>query len=144
MNGDPVWLASISKTSLLTGDFAYVPEWSPETFATAERLLLDALAGAGNPARERLFRMNVTLCLHRALSTAEVAALPPRFYADGGSGLAGGPVAILRETERGGNSTLPCEAPLRQRLPGSRSVAYGWLPRDCGSCEPCRARARLE
>lgn len=51
---------------------------APHPFlGTEARHFLDlhgALAGVGDPERERGCRMNVTLCLHRALSDSEIAA----------------------------------------------------------------------
>lgn len=142
MRGDPVWLASMSKRSLITGHLVPVTTWEPAMLASAVERLRTILGPAGDPARERVFRMNATVCLHRALSAAEVAALPPSFWAEGAAGLAGGPVEILSETEPGGLSTRPCERPSRSPLPGSRHPDL-WVPIDCGSCAPCVARLRV-
>lgn len=140
MKGQPVWLASISRRRD-NGRVLYVPEWSASQRRDAERVLRRVVRGVGNPDRERLFRMNVTLCLHRAATDAEVRAAPPWFLTASGCGLAGGPVEILTETEIGSASTRPCEHPRRRILePGA---VHGWLPVDCGLCEPCRARAGL-
>ena len=140
MDGRPVWLASVSRIHK-SGRTFYVPEWSAVQLRQAERLLRSVLAGAGDPAFERLFRMNITLCLHRAATPAEVLAAPSWFLTAAGSGLAGGPVAVLRETVRGALSTKPCEAPGRQVI--DRSNPHGWIPIDCGACPPCRARERV-
>lgn len=137
MQGQPVWLASVSRQRP-NGRMLYVPEWSPSQRRDAERQLRQVLEGVGNPSRERLFRMNVTLCLHRAATDAEVAAQPGSFLSEPGVGLAGGPVEVLSETEPGAPSTRPCEAPHRKAF--VMGVPHAWLPVDCGRCEPCRAR----
>jgi hypothetical protein len=137
MNGQPVWLASISRRRD-NGRVLYVPEWSDSQRRAAEWTLRRTLRGVGNPDRERLFRMNVTLCLHRAATDAEVAAAPAWFLTARGCGLAGGPVEVLSETERGSASTRPCTTPGRHILEPTNP--HAWVPIDCGLCEPCRAR----
>ena len=102
-------------------------------------LLRRVLGPAGNPARERIFRMQVTLCIHRALTAEDVAALPAYFHTDPATDLAGGPVEIIYETEEGLLSTRPCHAP--ERIPLDRSNPLLWIPGDCGACPPCGARA---
>jgi hypothetical protein len=139
MGGQPVWLASISKASPLTGRILSTALWSADTRAWAERRLRAALEGVGDPGRERLFRMNVTLCLHRAATDDEVAAQPPALRAAARWGLAGGPVEVLWENTPGGASTRPCAAPGRH-YPGPDRLL--WIPTDCGACAPCRARTR--
>lgn len=138
MNGQPVWLASISRMRL-NGQTLYVPEWSPSQRRDAERRLRELVEGVGNSNRERLFRMNVTLCLHRAATDEEVASQAPWFLTAPGCGLAGGPVEVLSETEVGAASTRPCLCP--QRYVIEKRSLYGWIPTDCGSCPPCLARA---
>lgn len=140
MNGQPVWLASISRRDS-KGARVYVPEWGKAVRDVAERLLRQMVDGVGNPSRERLFRMNVTMCLHRAASDEEVAAQSEEFRCAPGNGLAGGPVEILAETEQGSPSTRPCEAPDRHVI--DRASPHGWIPVDCGDCEPCLARANF-
>jgi|GEM_PF-3279334 len=138
-DGRPVWLASASfrnrRGIIATGD------WSEEQRRRAKQALENVLAGAGNPAHQRLFRMNVTLCLHRALSERETARLPETFY-DAGGGLAGGPLEILEER---GMPDLPrgkpCEKPRRKHIDSSRPEF--WIPEDCGICAPCRDRAQI-
>jgi hypothetical protein len=134
-------LASISRRRHQGGTL-YVPEWSDSQRREAEKILRRVVLGVGNESRERLFRMNVTLCLHRAATDAEVAAQPPWFLAAQGVGLAGGPVEILRETEAGSDSTRPCASPSR-RILDPRKLDVAWIPVDCGTCPPCRARGRL-
>ncbi len=143
MNGQPVWLVSVSRKSVITDRFVPVVRWTPDQMSEARHLMEQVLRGVGDKQRQRRFRMNVTLCLHRALTDAEVAQLP------GGCAfipvnLAGGPVEVLWETEPGSDSTKPCEHPIRQPFPGEPSDPDLWLPVDCGRCAPCRARAALE
>jgi len=143
MNGQPVWLASVSRKSVITDRFNPVTRWTPDELREARLLIFDVLKGVGNRRRERLFRMNATLCLHRALTDDEVRLLP------GGCtftpvNLAGGPVEVMWESEPGGDSTRPCVKPIRQPFPGEPYDPDLWLPGDCGRCAPCRARARLD
>jgi len=138
-SGRPVWLASASwrgpEGTIATGD------WNPEQLRRAKQNVENALAGAGDPAHQRLFRMNITLCLHRACSAAELARLPAEFYALGG-GLAGGPIEILESRGMPGlPRELPCEKPGREIIDAARPDL--WLPRDCGRCTPCRDRASI-
>ncbi len=100
-----------------------------------------ALDGVGDVTRQRLFRMPITLCLHRVLTDEEVAGLP------GGEcvtaeHLAGGPLEVLWETVPGSLSTKPCERPGRKQLDPFRPDL--WLIQECGRCPPCEARARIE
>lgn len=132
-----MWLASISRFRQ-NGQIVYVPEWSPSQLREAERRLRQMVEGVGNDKRERLFRMNVTLCLHRAATDAEVTSQPPWFLSAPGNGLAGGPVEVLSETEAGDPSTKPCHDPKRYLIDGFNP--HAWIPLDCGHCEPCRAR----
>jgi len=141
MNGQPVWLASISRVRNNGARF-YVPEWSASQLRDAERRLREVVEGVGDASKERLFRMNVTLCLHRAATAAEVAAQPCWFLQAPGCGLAGGPVQVLSETLPGALSTKPCEAPRKHVI--DRASMHGWIPIDCGACEPCRARSQCD
>jgi hypothetical protein len=141
MDGQPVWLASISRRRP-NDRIVYVPDWSPSQRREAERLLRRVVDGIGDPSRERLFRMNITLCLHRAATDAEVAAQPAWFLQARGCGLAGGPVEVLSETVPGAASTKPCLAPQREWIDRH---PHAWIPIGCGLCEPCRARtSRIE
>jgi hypothetical protein len=109
----------------------------------AERLLNRTLSGVGDMDRERLFRMNITLCLHRALTANEKAGLPAGWQNAPG-GLAGGPVEILRS--RGIPDDLESAKPCLS--PGQRVQFLTrpdlWIPQDCGNCPPCVARAVIE
>jgi hypothetical protein len=117
-----------------------VPRWSPALKAEATSHLRRVLTDVGDPAQERLFRMNVTLCLHRAASIDERRQLPSWFIERPWNGLAGGPVEVLWENVPGAISTKPCHRP-RKRILDPRDPLL-WLPVDCGVCPPCQARAR--
>lgn len=142
MNGQPVWLASLSRWTE-AGLVVPVPRWSKATRMDAIALLAQTLQGVGDPARQRIFRMNVTICQHRAATDAEVETQPPWFRLAAGFGMAGGPVEVLWENVRGSASTRPCVAPRARRLPGATDPLL-WVPQDCGRCAPCRARARVQ
>lgn len=139
MDGEPVWLVSgslrdwrgqIIQTSRLTG---------------AQRVrVLDAmqevLSGIGNDDHERCFRMNATLCIHRALTADEKAMLSAEWCARPAIHLAGGPVELL--WSRGTQdrpSVRPCRNPIKRWLSSTL-----WIPTDCGRCAPCVARAAIE
>jgi hypothetical protein len=143
MDGAPVWLVSVSRRSPLTGRIRTVPTWNEAERQETVALMRQVLEGAGDPGRERIFRIQVTMCLHRALSDAEIAGLPRWFHEAEAIGIAGGPVAILWENVAGRASTKPCENPHRRLLdPGSGQLDV-WIPIDCGWCEPCQARAAI-
>jgi len=141
MQGSPVWLASISRKSPITRGRLATPLWTPETMTESKELLRAFLGSAGNPARERIFRMQVTLCVHRALTGDEIDALPDWFHTDPPVDLAGGPVEILEETEEGLPTTRPCANPGHYPLDPRNPLL--WFPTDCGACEPCKARQAL-
>jgi len=106
-----------------------------------ERLLQQALKGVGDEHCYRLFRMNITLCLHRAVKPEEEAGLPKTWPAAIG-GMAGGPVRVLRAR----NVPNPvageaCQQMGREIIIPSRPDL--WLPSDCGECPPCQARATI-
>lgn len=101
-----------------------------------------ALDGIGDPERERCFRMQVTLCIHRGATEAEVAGLPESWH-EALSGMAGGPVQVIYE--RGVKalpSAMPCADPIREDLGYGRPNL--WIPKDCGRCESCLARKAIE
>jgi hypothetical protein len=140
MDGVPVYLASLSHYSPLTDAIVFVPSW-PQAWRRDGAALLRALIGEmGDPRRERLFRMNVTLCLHRALREDEIARLPPAFWEGDPQAIAGAPVEVLWESIPGGLSTKPCARPFRMALPGYAGHPHGWIPLDCGQCPSCLAR----
>lgn len=139
MQGSPVWLASISRRSPITQGRLSTQVWSRQTMDDSIAMLRRILGPAGNPDRERILRMQVTLCIHRALTPEEVTALPAYFHEDEATDLAGGPVEIVWENEEGLLSTKPCHAP--ERIPLDRHNSLLWFPGDCGQCPPCLARA---
>jgi hypothetical protein len=99
-----------------------------------------ALDGAGDRTRERIFRTNITVCLHRAMTEEECSAMPASVWEGEAEGIVGAPVEVLWENVPGGLSTKPCAHPIKQRIPGMDHDAYGWIPIDCGHCPSCRAR----
>lgn len=118
-------------------------DWGLTEYALAERFALSALRGVGDETRQRAFRMNVTYCIHRAVSAEEraiIAQSPAWCNAPGG--LAGGPVEVL--WTRGiphREAAMPCHNPGRLVISASRPDL--WLPSDCGRCPPCLARAAI-
>lgn len=100
-----------------------------------------ALRGVGDDSKERLFRMNVTLCMHRACTEAEVAGLPAWWH-EALSGMAGGPVEVLwSKNVTDSPSSAPCENP--EHVPSMCGRPDLWIPCDCGQCAPCKARAQI-
>lgn len=143
MDGVPVWLSSISRRGI---DGRIIPNalWDERQMKEVRDLVFESLDGVGDPQRQRLFRMNITLCLHRALSQGELAQLPEWWFQKPGVHLAGGPIEILYESVPGSLSTKPCANPKKARLPGLYNGEYMWIPVDCGVCETCRARLAVE
>jgi hypothetical protein len=132
-----VWLASVSKRG--KGNVLLPSKKWDRDFAKVYReVMCPALKGVGNPKQERLFRMSITLCLHR-VTTADEADYLHRATEGELDGLAGGPVEILwshglATTE----SCQPCQNPIRQYVePGRKDL---WIPVDCGGCPSCLAR----
>ena len=136
MSGEPVWLASVSLRR--KGRIKATGDWTRRQFLDAEACVNHALVGAGNNNRERAFRMNITFCVHRALSEDEQARLPSSWQ-DAVGGLAGPPVEIL--WSRGIEHTLasmPCRSPLWLVVDANRPDLR--VPEGCGACDVCRAR----
>lgn len=104
------------------------------------------LEGVGDEKRQRLFRMCVTTCIHRAVTPAEEVSLPESFHSGEAIDIAGGPVEILEESEPGLPSTRPCMNPtmvsLDDMLGHAGRIRGAKFAQDCGECEPCRARER--
>jgi hypothetical protein len=139
--GEPVWLASAAVKDRKTGRTIAVPRWTMEQNQHARAFLEEVLEGVGDPNRYRLFRMNITLCYHRALSPDERAKLPGNWDELPG-GCAGGPVAVLQSkgvTNRA--AAMPCQKPGRDLLDPTRPDL--WRPADCGECPPCLARQKV-
>lgn len=126
MDGQPVWLASVSVARF--GRRIGTAELTAEAGQMVRQLLFDVMEGVGDLAQQRLFRMNVTTCLHRAASAAEVATLPERFHTSPAIGIAGGPVEVLWETVPGKPSTRPCEKPARRVVNPRPSRSLGLRP----------------
>lgn len=136
-----MWLASVSIRDA-RGRLTLTKDWSRADLIRAQMALGKLLFRVGDPGRERLFRMNISLCLHRATTSTERQLLPEQFWAAPG-GLAGGPVEILRVTGLEPRpAAMPCETPAQQPLDPAQPDF--WIPVDCGTCPPCRARARIE
>jgi hypothetical protein len=116
----------------------------------AKQTLWQVLKDVGDQEKGwRMFRMNITYCLHVAVSDHELELLPGVWQDQPGGALAGGPVAILDAGNCGtAPSVLPCENPGREVLPMAPGNRYRdpdmWFPRDCGQCEPCLDRIRIE
>jgi len=139
MRGTPVWLASLSRQStVIRGKPLSTSLWSQRTRDESAVLLRRLLGPAGNPNRERIFRMQITMCLHRAITAEEYQQTPDWFKTAQTTDLAGGPVEILYESEEGSLSTRPCLKPDKQPLDPRDPLL--WLPLDCGQCETCQAR----
>ena len=75
MGGRPVWLASGSLWGRDRREPIVTGRWSGAQRSTVLNALDLLLSGVGDPERERCFRMNVTLCLHRGLTAEEEASL---------------------------------------------------------------------
>lgn len=140
MDGQPVWLVSVSKRN--KGHIDATGRWGRREFDHAEKLASDTLAGVGDPGRQRAFRMNITFCIHRAVSDTEIGELPRQWRLAPGS-LAGGPVEVLWSR---GIEHRPASQACHK--PGHRMIIAGrpdlWVPDDCGACPPCLARAAIE
>jgi hypothetical protein len=141
MDGVPVYLVSLSRRDF-GGKIIPASTWSAHAIKLYSDLMRSVIAGLGDESRERIFRMNVTLCLHRALTEAEILALPEYFHTDPPIDIAGGPVKIIWENTPGSPSTRPCENPIRD-YETFRGHPELWIPEDCGQCGPCLARARI-
>lgn len=143
-----MWLASVSRSRLThpVGQLWPAKEWAdnPNLRRDGVELLEQVLDGVGDGRWERLFRMCVTLCLHRGLSDEEIARLPTWWREAKGKALAGGPLKVYysRGVPEGLVSCDPCEKPGREYFPGHRRNI--WVPIDCGKCPPCLQRAEIE
>lgn len=136
MQGQPVWLASVS---FWRGDNPLKPAETrlDRQARTALRMLL---ADVGNEDHERGFAMPLTFCAHRAATVDEVTA-----HCDLSRqqplALAGHAMRILWVSEDcpPALSAMPCDANGTKR-----DLTLGFpveLPSDCGQCASCRARA---
>jgi hypothetical protein len=90
---------------------------------------------------ERMFRMCMTLCFHRALSAEEIAGLPPYFINSRPRDFAGGPLETFLTKGIPELPTLqPCERPKKHYLDMDCTM---YTVDDCGLCRPCKARLAL-
>lgn len=139
--GRPVWLLSLSLKE--RGALLPARDYTRQHRRRAEALACRVLDGAGDDEHERVFRMCLTFCLHRALSPEEIRQMPGAALC-GGGGLAGGPVEVIRS--KGVPSTHiagdPCHRPGQDPLPGLEHLRV-YLPIDCGMCPPCKARRAI-
>lgn len=140
MDGRPVWLASYSLRD--KGKIKATGRYSQQERKRAIGRLYGLLRDVGDESHTRVFRMNVTICLHKALTDEESLAIVPGWCFSGrGRDIAGGPIEILEESRPGAPSTRPCVSPSRGIIAPQRPDL--WFPVDCGKCESCRARAAL-
>lgn len=134
-----MWLASVSRRDR-TGAIVPASTWGLGVRNKAEKILLEVLRGVGDRSRERLFRMNITLCLHRGMTEKEEDGLPEWWHDACAVDPAGGGVEIFRSRGTSDRpSVMPCLRPTRTYPPGCTDERL-WIPIDCGECEPCRDR----
>ena len=80
MQGRPVWLASISKRNMKTDQIIPNTRWVSWMKKNAIQALWQALGQVGDREKGwRLFRMNITYCLHLAVSDEELEILGPQW-----------------------------------------------------------------
>ena len=108
--------------------------------AAIEQLLKLAVEEAGDPARERMFQMCSTLCIHRGVRPDEEEGLSAEWKASP-PGMAGGPVRLLYSRGVDNEAGKPCENPGKELMDSRQPELY--LPVDCSECGPCRARTRV-
>jgi len=133
-----VWLASISLWDRRDKQIG-TDKWTERQWRHAHKLADQALEDAGEPSRERRFRMRGTLCVHRAIRPDELGQIPSWWHAADAIDIAGGPIEVL--SERGiahVESAQPCHNHGRHVINPRRPDLY--VPVDCGECPPCRAR----
>lgn len=136
MEGYPAWMASLC----LRGPrgIIHTARYTMEQMLQSRQVLYRALEKAGDPSRERLFRANACLYLHRCTSTDEQARLPHCET----SFPAALPIQVLYTKGLPPiPSTDPCADPRRHILDPRRPDL--WLPEDCGACVSCLARDRV-
>lgn len=138
-----MWLASVSLRDK-RGDIIGTAKWTPRQWRYAEDTLKNyALRGAGDENRERMFRMCITLCLHRGIRDDELDQIEDWWFDAAAVDLAGGPLEIIyAKGVPDIESAKPCHHPRKQLIDLSRLDLY--LPRDCGVCPPCIARTNAQ
>lgn len=138
-----MWLASVSLRS--NGELVPAADWTRgiKTVTKADSLINRILDGRGLVGRQRAFRMSITLCRHRVLSAEEKEYLPPSFRVGRARDIAGGPVAALWSI---GIPDVPSVQPCRDmgKQPIEGLDRRFFIPKDCGYCEPCLARAAVD
>lgn len=143
MDGKPVWLASVSRRDHATARIIPTREWitRPALKNKALRILKEILSGVGDSAYQTLFRMNATLCIHRALTDEEVAGLPGWWHEAPAVGMAGPSVEVLYSRGASGRpAQRPCLNPRKTLPPMPGYDPSLWIPEGCGQCEPCKDR----
>jgi len=140
-DGMPVWMAVANKRDV-RGALLPWPLWSERLRLEIAAELLDFLDGAGNPNRQRTFRMTESLGVVRAVTGAEWETFSEAFHNAEPLRFDTGPVEILSENWPGRLATRPCENPRRVPVPGEHQLI--WYPVDCGACAPCIDRATVE
>jgi hypothetical protein len=134
-----VWLASYSRQN--AKGFIATGTWNEGHVERGYRMLSRALQGVGDASCERLFRMNITLCLHRAATQREVNGLNQEWQ-QAECGMAGGPVALIwSHGIECVESCKPCENPTMMVIDPRRPDL--WIPVDCKKCPPCLARLKV-
>lgn len=132
-----MWLASVSCWPDGRRNLP-LERWGAGRARVARRIVDQLLDGCGDPAVERGFAMVMTMCAHRAVSDAELTAIPAA--GDVFVTLAGGGVRTLWQTDDYPHSASldRCERGVWWTKDGIR------VPGDCGECPPCLARAMYE
>jgi hypothetical protein len=143
MQGRPVWLASLSLRLRSTGLIRPAELWHKDTLKAAKEVVRRSLLkGIGDVSMERMFRMCMTLCFHRALTREEIEGLPPQFLANKPRDFAGGPLHTYysRGVPKDLPTLVPCMKPRKTYLDMSLE---NYVVNDCGECRPCMARLAL-
>lgn len=145
MDGRPVWLASVARRDRASGEIIPTGLWTarPGLRNKGLAILRAVLEGIGDRRFERVFRMNATLCMHRAMTAEEVEGLPEWWHSCPSQGEAGPAVEVIYSRGASGRpAQQPCENPVRT-IPWAGYPESLWIPEDCGLCEPCLDRSRV-
>jgi len=135
-----VWLASIALRDE-RGEIIATGDWTPEMQEYGDmQLRTSGLGGVGDASRQRCFRMNITRCLHRAVTKKELRVAPAWWHESRAVDIAGAPVEVLWSVGLPDTpSARPCANPGHQIINPTRPDL--WVPEDCGVCLSCQARA---